>query len=89
MTLKDSKDTYAIFTFGPIRTQTASQNDHEGARDFAAFLKGIPCNFSITSGQDPSVLSRHSAMPLAGIQSGVFLDSGQNRAGMTKGSACG
>jgi hypothetical protein len=29
-------------------------------------------------------LSRHSGMPLAGIQSGVFLDSGQNRAGMTE-----
>jgi hypothetical protein len=28
---------------------------------------------------------RHSGMPLAGIQSGVFLDSGQNRAGMTEG----
>jgi hypothetical protein len=35
--------------------------------------------------RDPSVLSRHSGMPLAGIHSGVFLDSGQNRAGMTEG----
>jgi hypothetical protein len=31
-----------------------------------------------------SAMSRHSGMPLAGIQSGVFLDSGQNRAGMTE-----
>jgi len=38
-----------------------------------------------TRNQDPSVLSRHSGMPLAGIHSGVFLDSGQNRAGMTEG----
>jgi len=49
--------------------------------------------------QYPSVLSRHSGTPLAGIHSGVrhsgmslagihaiaFLDSGQNRAGMTEG----
>jgi hypothetical protein len=32
-----------------------------------------------------SELSRHSGIPLAGIQSGAFLDSGQNRAGMTEG----
>jgi hypothetical protein len=35
--------------------------------------------------QGPGALSRHSGMPLAGIQSAVFLDSGQNRAGMTEG----
>ena len=34
--------------------------------------------------QDLSVLSRHSGMPLAGIQSSASLDSGQNRAGMTE-----
>jgi len=33
--------------------------------------------------QNGCVLSRHSGMPVAGNQSGVFLDSGQNRAGMT------
>jgi len=27
-------------------------------------------------------------MPLAGIHSGAFLDSGQNRAGMTEGLVC-
>jgi hypothetical protein len=32
-----------------------------------------------------SALSRHSGMPLAGSESSVFLDSGQNRAGMTEG----
>jgi len=37
--------------------------------------------------QGPSVLSRHSGMPLAGIHPAVFLDSGQNRAGMTEGLA--
>jgi len=31
------------------------------------------------------VVSRHSGMPSAGIQSAGFLDSGQNRAGMTEG----
>jgi hypothetical protein len=35
--------------------------------------------------QNLSVLFRHSGMPLAGIHAGVFLDSGQNRAGMTEG----
>jgi len=35
--------------------------------------------------QNGCVLSRHSGMPLAGFQSGVFLDSGQNRSGMTEG----
>jgi len=35
--------------------------------------------------QNACVLSRHSGMPLAGIHSGAFLDSGQNRAGMTEG----
>jgi len=34
--------------------------------------------------QNAYVLLRHSGMPLAGIQSGVFLDSGQNRSGMTE-----
>jgi len=38
--------------------------------------------------QNLSVLSRHSGMPLAGIQSGPVVDSGQNPAGMTKGQAC-
>jgi len=38
--------------------------------------------------QDLSALSRHSGMPLAGIQFGPVLDSGQNRAGMTEGQAC-
>jgi len=33
--------------------------------------------------QNDYALSRHSGMPSAGIQSTVFLDSGQNRAGMT------
>jgi hypothetical protein len=37
-----------------------------------------------TRNQTLITLSRHSGMPLAGIQSGVFLDSGQNRAGMTE-----
>jgi hypothetical protein len=31
--------------------------------------------------------ARHSGIPLAGIQFGLFLDSGQNRAGMTEGQA--
>jgi hypothetical protein len=35
--------------------------------------------------QNGCVLSRHSGMPLAGIQSAVFLDSDWNRAGMTEG----
>jgi hypothetical protein len=35
--------------------------------------------------QNLGVLFRHSGMPLAGIQSGAFLDSGQKRAGMTEG----
>ena len=34
---------------------------------------------------DPIVLSRHSGMTLSGIHSVLFLDSGQKRAGMTKG----
>jgi len=33
--------------------------------------------------QNARALSRHSGMPLAGIQSAAFLDSGQNPAGMT------
>jgi hypothetical protein len=37
--------------------------------------------------QNGCVLSRHSGMPLAGIHSAVFLDSGWNRAGMTEGEA--
>jgi hypothetical protein len=39
----------------------------------------------MTASKNPCVLSRHSGMPLAGIQSGAFLDSGQNHAGMTEG----
>ncbi|RJR26062.1 MAG: hypothetical protein C4582_02580 [Desulfobacteraceae bacterium] len=39
----------------------------------------------ITANQALNELSRHSGMPLAGIQPGIFLDSGQNRAGMTEG----
>jgi len=35
--------------------------------------------------QNGCVLSRHSGMTLAGIQSAGFPDSGQNRAGMTGG----
>jgi len=35
----------------------------------------------MTATKDLNVLSRHSGMPLAGIQSGPVLDSGQNRAG--------
>jgi len=38
-----------------------------------------------TRNQALSALSRHSGMSLAGIQSAVFLDSGQNRAGMAEG----
>ena len=38
-----------------------------------------------TRNQGPSVQYRHSGMPSAGIYSAAFLDSGQNRAGMTEG----
>jgi len=43
---------------------------------------GICVSNAETRNQDPTVLSRHSGMPLAGIHSGAFLDSGQNRAGI-------
>jgi hypothetical protein len=37
-----------------------------------------------TRNQNPSVLSRHSGMPLAGIHPSASLDSGLNHAGMTE-----
>jgi hypothetical protein len=55
---------------------------------FGMIFKGVKGFGGNTRNQNARVVSRHSGMPLAGIHSGAFLDSGQNRAGMTKGKAC-
>jgi len=48
-------------------------------------LGGVFFTDADTRNQGASVEHRHSGMPSAGIYSSAFLDSGQNRAGMTEG----